>query len=62
MTLIQDQGSQNIRTGTHRFGTSRHPTVGGSYILVWWRDVPKRCVPQWRLEHQSAYAYGASII
>jgi len=21
-----DQGSQKIRTGTHRFGTSRHPT------------------------------------
>jgi len=25
-----DQGSQNIRTGTLRFGTSRHPTLLGS--------------------------------
>jgi len=24
-----DQGSQNIRTGTHRLGTSRHPTWVG---------------------------------
>jgi len=24
---LGDQGSQNIRTGSHRFGTSRHPTV-----------------------------------
>jgi len=24
---LGDQGSQNIRTGTHRFGTSRHPTI-----------------------------------
>jgi len=24
---LGDQGSENIRTGTHRLGTSRHPTV-----------------------------------
>jgi len=23
---LRDQGTQNIRTGTHRFGTSRHTT------------------------------------
>ena len=25
--LFGDQGSQKIRTGTHRFGTSRHPNI-----------------------------------
>ena len=24
---LEDQGSQNIRTGTHHFGTSRHLTL-----------------------------------
>jgi hypothetical protein len=28
---LGDQGSQNIRSGTHRFRTSRHPTFEGYY-------------------------------
>jgi len=30
---LGDQGSQNIRTGTHRFGTSRHPPSFYFYIM-----------------------------
>jgi len=30
---LGDQGSQNIRTGTHRFGTSRHPIISYRYTI-----------------------------
>jgi len=38
-----DQGSQNLRTGTHRFGTSRHPTKfygnGWTFLFEKERDI-----------------------
>jgi len=32
---LGDKGSQNIHTGTHRFGTSRHPTyeISGTFFF-----------------------------
>jgi len=32
---LGDQGSQNIRTGTHRFGTSCHPTSFGACVVCY---------------------------
>jgi len=31
---LGDQGSQKIRAGTHRFGTSRHPTVIFEFCFI----------------------------
>jgi len=55
-THLGEQGSQKIRTGTHRFGTSRHPSVPIPTYLRWsqvmrWRPAPavqpgpRRCRP-----------------
>jgi len=45
-----DQGSQKIRTGTHRFRTSHHPTDSNS-LKVAWLD----CFAYCRLCHQPLY-------
>jgi len=37
---LGDQGSQNIHTGTHRFGTSRHPTSYSNQAIYPWLRKP----------------------